>query len=39
MCSGLVKTTDLVGANFYGHSRDNTELGMEGWAEIDHVVV
>ena len=37
--SGLVKTVDLVGANVYGHSKDDTEPRMEGRAEIDHVVV
>ena len=35
---GLVKMADLVGAIFYGHSRDDTEPGMEGWVEIDCIV-
>ena len=39
MGSMLEKTADLVGANFYGHSRDDTEPKIEGWVEIDHVVV
>ena len=38
MGSRLVKMADAVGAIFYGHSRDNTKPGMEGWAEIDPVV-
>ena len=38
MRNGLMKTADLVRAIFCGHSRDGTEPGMEGWAEIDHVV-
>ena len=38
MLSGLVKMVDLVGAIFYGRSRDGKEPGMEGWVEIDHRV-
>ena len=39
MGSELVKTADPVGANFYGHSRDDKEARTEGWAEIDRIVV
>ena len=39
MGSGLVKMVDPMEANFYGHSRDDTKPGMEGWAKIDCVVV
>ena len=39
MSGGLVKTVDLVGANLYSHSKDDTEPRMEGWAEIGRVVV
>ena len=38
MRNGLMKTVDLVRAIFYGHSRDGTEPGMEGWAKIDLLV-
>ena len=38
MGSRLVKMVDLVGAIFYSHSRDDTELRMEEWLEIDHIV-
>ena len=38
MRNGLEKMVDLVRAIFYGHSRGNMDLGMEGWAEIDRVV-
>ena len=38
MGSGLVKMADLVGAIFYGHSRDDTLPRMEGLAEIGCVV-
>ena len=38
MRNGLVKMTNLVRAISSGHRRDGTELGMEGWAEIDRVV-
>ena len=38
MGSGLVKMVDPMEANFCGHSRDDTEPRMEGWAEVDHVV-
>ena len=39
MGSELVKTADPVGANFYDHSRDDKESRMEGWEEIDRIVV
>ena len=39
MGSGLVKMVDPVGANFCGHTKDDTEPMMEGRVEIDHVVV
>ena len=38
MCSRLVKMADPVGANFCGHSRDDTEPGIEGREEIDRVI-
>ena len=38
MVSGLVKAADPIGAIFYGHSGDGTDLRMEGWPKIDHVV-
>ena len=38
MRNGLEKTVDSVRAIFYSHSRGNMDPGMEGWAEIDHVV-
>ena len=38
MVSGLVKMVDLVGAIFYGHTRDGIEPRMEEWAEIDRIV-
>ena len=39
MINGLMKMANLVGAIFYSHSRDGTELRMEEWVEIDRIVV
>ena len=33
-----MKAADPVRAIFYGHNRDGTEPGTEGWTEIDRVV-
>ena len=38
MGSKLVKTADLVGTIFCGHSRGGMEPRMEGWIEIVHIV-